>query len=64
MADKKDRLSKDLHQVRGFGAGSRLSLDIGKLKEYGWKVKTRECNSSRSRRVYFSYINPQGQGKL
>ena len=48
---------------RGFGAGSRLSLDIEKLKEYGWKVNTRECTSSGSRRVYFSYINPQG-GKV
>ena len=44
MAEKKDRLSKDLHQVRG--AGSCLSLDIDKVKEYSWKVNTRECTSS------------------
>ena len=53
MATKEDNqnlLSKDLHQVRGFRAGSRLSLDVEKLKEYGWKVNTRECTSSGSRR--------------
>ena len=59
--DNEKRWSKDLHEVRGSGIGSRLSLDADKLLLHGWKLKTREDCSSGSVKLHYSYVNPQGK---
>ena len=64
MASKEDiesGWSKDLHNSRGSGTGSRLSLDVQKLKEHGWKVDERKYTCLGSEKVYLTYVNPQGK---
>ena len=50
-----------MHNVRGSGTGSCLSLDEEKLKKHGWKVDEREYTCSGSKKGYLTYVNPQGK---
>lgn len=52
---------KELHKSRGSGIGSRVAIDLEKLRAIGWSVTSRTSQADGKTKTFFTYKNPEGK---